>query len=91
MIRWKLPNKLPRDRSEKSRNDYKKQRNLSVTLLRRAKQQYFFNLDPNLVADNKMFLKSVKPLFSDEICHKKIINLTGNGKVLTQDLEITFQ
>ena len=35
-----------------------------------------------------MFLKTVKPLFSDKICHKEIVNLTENGKVLTQDMEI---
>lgn len=54
----------------------------------RAKQQYFTNLKPSLVADNKKFWKTVKPLFSDKNSQKEIINLTENKNVLTQDLEI---
>ena len=54
----------------------------------RAKQQYFTNLNPSLVADNKKFWKTVKPLFSGKTSQKEIINLTENKNVLTQDLEI---
>ena len=36
-----------------------------------------------------MCLKTVKPLFQKKICHKEIINLTENGKVLTKDQEAT--
>ena len=45
-------------------------------------------LDPNLVADNKKFWKTVKTLFSGKTCQKEIIYLTKNKNVLTQDLEI---
>ena len=48
----------------------------------------FSSLDPNLVADNKKFWQTVKPLFSDKTCQKEIIYLTKNKNVLTQDLEI---
>ena len=53
MMRSKLRNKFLQDKNEKSRNDYRKQRNLCVALVRRAKQQYFSSLDLNLIADNK--------------------------------------
>ena len=54
---------------------------ICVALVRRAKQQYFSNLDLNLIADNKKFWKTVKPFFSDKISHKDIINLTEDGKI----------
>ena len=70
MMRSKLRNKFLQDKNEKSRNDYRKQRNLCVALVRRAKQQYFSSLDLNLIVDNKKFWKTVKLLFSDKISHK---------------------
>ena len=58
------------------------------TLLRKAKKQHFSNLEPKLTTDNKKFWKSVKPLFSDKITVKEIINLTENGKILISDTDI---
>ena len=57
MIRSKLRNKFLKDKNEQSRNDYRKQRNLCVALVRRAKQQYFSSFDLSLIADNKNFGK----------------------------------
>ena len=48
----------------------------------------FSNLEPKLITDNKKFWKSVKPLFSDKITVKEIINLTENGEILTSDTDI---
>ena len=88
MIRSKLRNTFLNDKNEQSRNDYRKQSNLCVTLVRRAKQQYFSSLDLSLITDNKKFWKTVKPLFSDKITHKDIISLTEDGKTMTEDLPI---
>ena len=57
-------------------------------LVCRAKQQYFSSLDLSLIADNKKFWKTVKPLFSDKISHKDIISLREDGKTITEDLSI---
>ena len=40
-----------------------------------------------LITDNKKFWKSVKPLFSDKITVKEIINLTENGEILTSNTD----
>ena len=88
MIRSKLRNKFLKDKNEQSRNGYRKKRNLCVALVCRAKQQYFSSLDLSLIADNKKFWKTVKPLFSDKISHKDIISLTEDGKTITEDLPI---
>ena len=74
MIRPKLRNKFLKDKNEQSRNDYRKQCNLCVALVRRAKQQYFSGSNLSLIADNKKFWKTVKPLFSDRTSHKDIIS-----------------
>ena len=88
MIGSKLRNKFLKDKNEQSGNDYRKQRYLCVALVRRAKQQYFSSLDLSLIADNRKFWKTVKPLFSAKISHKDIISLTEDGKTITEDLPI---
>ena len=88
MIRSKLRNKFLKDKNEQLRNDYRKQRNLCVALVPRAKQQYFSSLDLSLSADNKTFWKTVKPLFSDKISHRDIISLMEDGKTITEDLPV---
>ena len=71
MIRSKLRNKSLKDKNDQSKNDYGKQRNLCVALVRRERQQHFSGLDISLIADNK-----VKAIFSDKISHKDIMSLT---------------
>ena len=45
MERSRLRNKLLRDRTDISREQYKKQRNICVSLLKKAKKDNFANLD----------------------------------------------
>ena len=45
MERSRLRNKLLRDRADISREQYKKQRNICVSLLKKAKKDNFANLD----------------------------------------------
>ena len=85
MKRSKLRNDFLKDRKDASQKAYRKQRNLCVTLLTKATKQYFLNLEPEFITDNKKFWKSVKPLFSDKITVKEIINLTENEKILSSD------
>ena len=88
MRRSKLHNDFLKDRNDASQNTYRKQGNLCVTLLWKVKKHYFSNLDPELITDYKKFWKSVKPLFSDKITVKEIINLTENGEILSSDTDI---
>ena len=55
MKRSHLRNDFPKDRNDDSQSVYRKQRNLCVTLLRKAKKQYFSNLEPELIIDSKIF------------------------------------
>ena len=56
MKRSKLRNDFLKDRNDASQSAYRKQRNLCVTLLRKAKKQY---LEPKLTTNNKKSWKSV--------------------------------
>ena len=55
MVRSRLRNKYLKLKTCESRDAYKKQRNLCVTLLRETKKIFYENLNPNLISDNKNF------------------------------------
>ena len=61
--RTRLRNKFLKNRTESNRVSYNKQRNFCVSLLRKAKKDYYGNLNEKDVIDNKKFWKTVKPLF----------------------------
>ena len=78
MIRSKLRNKFKKSRTSVNLQNYRKQRNKCTKVLRKAKQQYFNNLNSKSITDTKKFWKTVKPLFSNKsktantiILHKK--------------------
>ena len=67
MVRSRLKNKSLKLKTTEAREAYKKQRNFCVSLLRRIKKNFYENLDPKLISDNKKFWKQVKPIiFSDK-------------------------
>ena len=78
MKRSRLRNKFLRDRTETSRKEYKKQRNVCVNLLKKAKKDHFANLDVNSVLDNRKFWQNVKPLFSNKVKAKMNMFLVYN-------------
>ena len=41
---------------------YNKQRNLCVNMLKKAKREYYNNIDIKLLNDNRKFWKCLKPL-----------------------------
>ena len=88
MKRSRLRNKFLRDRTDISREEYKKQRNLCVSLLKNAKKDHFANLDIKSVTDNKKFWQTVKLLFSNKVKVKTIIKLAENDAMIDDDSEI---
>ena len=66
MLRSTLGSEFLKSRSNKDREAYKKQRNLCVSLLRQNKKDYLETLHIKSVTDNKMFWKTVAPLFSNK-------------------------
>ena len=72
MLRSKLRNVYLKTRTNKSKQLYNKQRNLCVTLFRKAKKDYFSTLDNRIVSDNRKFWKAVNPLFSEKNLSERI-------------------
>ena len=52
MLRTKLRNQFLKKRTSEAKLKYNKQRNLCVSLLRKAKRNYYENLDLNDINDN---------------------------------------
>ena len=88
MLRTKLLNKFYQDRTDKTRLAYKRQRNLCTSLLKKTKREYYGNLNPALISDNKKFWKTVKPFFSDKVVTSENITLLENNDIYEDDEKV---
>ena len=81
VIRTKMGNKF-KNRSHENRENFNKQRNYCVQLVRKSKREYYGNLNEENVTDNKTFWKTVKLFFflSKTTIHSKI-TLVENDEV----------
>ena len=75
MKRSKLRDVYLKHRREGNRLAYKKQHNFCVTLLMEKKADYFNNGDLNLARDDKMFWKTISPLFVSHLKKRSKITL----------------
>ena len=67
MDRSRLRNRFLKTRSNEDKKAYDKQRNYCLTLVRKAKKDYYYNnLNHENVTDKKTFWKSMKPCFSEK-------------------------
>ena len=73
MDRSRLRNKVLKTRSNEDKKAYNTQRNYCLTMVRKAKKDYYNNLDHENVTDYKIFWKSIKHFFSEKgSTHHKI-------------------
>ena len=52
-----------------------------MSLLKKAKKEYYQNVEEKNVTDNKRFWKTVKTLLSDKLVSQQKKNLTENEKM----------
>ena len=92
MPRSKLRKRFLRDRTEESRCKYKTQRNVCVYLLKKAKKNYYENIDISNLTDSNEFWKTVKPIFRCNIKSKNSITLAEGTKIIQEvgELAKTF-
>ena len=64
MLRSRLKNNFNKQRSDENWDNYKKQRNFCVKLLRQTKEKYFSDINVKSISDNKKFWKTIEPFFS---------------------------
>ena len=86
--RTKLLNIYRRDKSFRSRQAYRRQRNICTSLCKRNKKDYYSNLHPSCVTSNKKFWKSVKPLFSEKSLTRDNITLIEKGSNTDDSKEV---
>ena len=67
---------------------YRKLRNECVKLTKKAKSEYFKNINLNILNDNKTFWKTIKPIFSDKNKTHKIL-LVENGEIISDNKKMT--
>ena len=88
MTRSRLRNKFLKPKSQECKQAYNKERNLCVTMVRKAKRNYFNNPSVRNVATNKQFWKTVKPFFSSKVGDNERITLIERDKVVSEDREL---
>ena len=75
MLKSKLRNQYLKCKSEEARVRSKIQRNLCVTLLRKARRDYYENLELGKVDDSNKFWNTVKPVFGNKVTTRSNITL----------------
>ena len=85
MVWSKLKKKYNKNRTEENWDNYKKQKNFCVNLLRKIKKDYFNDLNIKNITDNKAFWKTIKPYFSNKGLKSSSINLSAKNKIVTND------
>ena len=88
MFRSKLHNKFPEDKTNEARAKYRKQHNICVHLLGRAKRNYDNDVDLSNVTDHKKFWKTIIPLFANKIKVKNQITLDENSQSIKDNQKV---
>ena len=75
-----------KNRCDANRKAYHAQRNLCVSLVRKAKLDCYNNLNHKKVSDNKIFWKTVKSFFTDKgVNHNRILLVEENEIISDND------
>ena len=85
MTKTRLRNRFLKNRSNGSRDPFRKRRNLCVGLLRKSKKDYFSKLNEKQITDNKLFWKTVKQFLSNKVQSSERINVTDENNSLVTD------
>ena len=88
MLKSKLRKRFLKDRTEESRCKYKKQRNVCVYLLKKAKKDYYENADISNLTDSSKFWKMVGPIFGSKIKSINSITLVEGTKIIHEEREL---
>ena len=86
MLRTRFRHQFLKLKTPEDKTKYNKQKNICVSLTRKAKRNYYESFDLNNICDNKNFQATVKPPFSNKIKSVENIVLSENG-VLIKDEE----
>ena len=86
MKRTQLKNKYMKRKTFSNKAAYNRQRNICGYLIKKTKKQFYSNLNPAHICDNKTFWGIVKPFFTDKKCSSENIRLMENNEITKDDL-----
>ena len=84
----RLKNKYNKNRTAENWDAFRRQRNLCVKISRKAKRDFYNQIDISAVTDNKKFWKIVKPLISDKSSSKSRRTLVEEGKIVSNESDV---
>ena len=88
MTRSRLKNRFHRIKTQETHTAYKVQRNVCTRLLRKSKRSYYNNLNTSVITNNKMYWKTVKPLFSNNSTSSENIIVIDKNEILSDERKI---
>ena len=88
MLRSKLKNHFLETKTQEFKTWYNKQRNLCVSITRKAKRSYYVNLGVKGITDSKKLWATVKPLYSSKIKLTEYIKLEENEEIISKGKEL---
>ena len=88
MKRSRFKNKFDKQQNQENKLAYNKQRNICTAMLRKAKRNYFENIDTKNITDNKKFWKTIKPMFSNKNTSNESITIVKDEDIISNNLEI---
>ena len=83
MNRSRFLNRYKKKKTEVTTSTYKIQRTFCDKLLRKTKKEFYNTLNVKCITENKLFPKTVKPLFTDKTLKDERISLVENNKVVS--------
>ena len=86
--RSQLKNKKQKDPTQENIEAFKKQRNFSLSLLRKTRKNFFNSLDLKIVNDSKKFYKVLQPHFTGKSKVKSKITLIEKNEIVSEDQEV---
>ena len=89
MHRSKLKNIFNKTKTVHAKEQYKRQRNFCVNLLRKNKKTYFRNLEVKDLKDNRKFWKTIKPFFSNKGSSGNKLLLKENNRLISDESELS--
>ena len=90
ILRSNLRNKLNKNKTLEANLAYKRQTHLCTSFLKKAKREYYANLNPSVMSDNKKFWRTIKPRFSDKVITSESITLVDNQDICSDTEMVTL-
>ena len=88
MHRSRCKNLYFRNKTAENWEKYRRLRNECVKLTKRAKREYFQNLNSKSLNDNKTFWKTIKPFFTNKGLKSSKILLVENNAIVSDNIKV---